>query len=284
MKKKYRQYKDFYKNQTPKESIYDIYNTFLREYERKHPGTIDLAEHTEHAARNQYDVYDVAALLVVQYRVSRKKEDEEFGQIFIDEAQDYGITPYYALRRVLPKCYFTIMGDVSQNINYETGMNDWDEMIKWVVNGEKDVFRLLSKSYRNTIEISEFAGRILEKASFGRYKIDPVIRHGLPVQISEPLSEKEMYDRAAEIIAGAKEKGYQSIAVISKKEQERGREKKWLEDVTVLPIQLTKGLEFDVVILWNPDLEAAFSKQWSAKLWYVAVTRALHELYLLYQK
>ncbi len=284
LQKKYRQYKDFYKNQTPKESIYDIYNAFLREYERKHPGTIDLAEHAEHAARNQYDVYDVAALLVVQYRVSRKKEDEEFGQIFIDEAQDYGITPYYALRRVLPKCYFTIMGDVSQNINYETGMNDWDEMIKWVVNGEKDVFRLLSKSYRNTIEISEFAGRILEKASFGRNKIDPVIRHGLPVQISEPLSEKEMYDRAAEIIAGAKEKGYQSIAVICKNEQESGWVKKWLEDVTVLPIQLTKGLEFDVVILWNPDLEAAFSKQWSAKLWYVAVTRALHELYLLYQK
>lgn len=284
LQKKYKQYKDYYKNQTPKESIYDIYNAFLMEYERKHPGTIDLAEHTEHAAKNQYDVYDVAALLVVQYRVSRKKEDEEFGQIFIDEAQDFGITPYYALRRVLPKCYFTIMGDVSQNINYETGMNDWNEMQKWIVNGDKDVFRLLSKSYRNTIEISEFAGRILEKASFGRYKIDPVIRHGLPVQISESLPEEAMYDRAAEIIAGAKQKGYQSIAVICKNEQESEWVKKWLEDVTVLPIRLTKGLEFDVVILWNPDLEAAFSEQWSAKLWYVAVTRALHELYLLYQK
>ena len=281
LQKKYRQYKDYYKNQTPRESIYDIYNAFLMEYERKHPGTIDLAEHMEHAAKNQYDVYDAAALLVVQYRISRKKEDEEFGQIFIDEAQDFGITPYYALRRVLPKCYFTIMGDVSQNINYETGMNDWNEMQKWIVNGEKGVFRLLSKSYRNTIEISEFAGKILEKASFGRYKIDPVIRHGLPVQISEPISEEAMYDRAAEIIAGAKEKGYQSIAVICKNEQESEWVKKWLEGVTVLPIRLTKGLEFDVVILWNPDLEAAFAEQSMAKLWYVAVTRALHELYLI---
>ncbi len=122
------------------------------------------------------------------------------------------------------------------------------------------------------------------KASFGRYKIQPVIRHGLPVQVNEPLLEEAMYDRAAEIIAQAKKKGYQSIAVICRDEREAEWVKKWLDDVTVLPIRLTKGLEFDVVVLWNPDLEQALAEQSSAKLWYVAVTRALHELYLLYQK
>lgn len=284
LQKKYRQYKDFYKNHTPRESIYDIYGAFLADYEQRHPGSIDIGEHMEHIAGNQYDVYDVAALLVIQYRVTRKKEDEEFGLLFIDEAQDFGITVYYALRRVLPKCYFTIMGDVSQNINFETGMNDWNEMQKWILTGEKDRFKLLAKSYRNTIEISEFAGAILEKASFGRYKIDPVIRHGLPVQISEPLTEEGMYDRAVEIINGAKEKGYQSIAVICKNEQEAKWVEKWMEGVTVLPIRLTKGLEFDVVILWNPNLEKAIAKQSSAKLWYVGVTRALHELYILNEK
>ncbi len=284
LQKKYRQYKDFYKNRTPRESIYDIYGAFLVDYEQKHRGSIDIGEHMEHIAKNQYDVYDVAALLVIQYRVTRKKEDEEFGLLFIDEAQDFGISVYYALRRVLPKCYFTIMGDVSQNINFETGMNDWNEMQKWILNGEKDRFKLLAKSYRNTIEISGFAGTILEKASFGRYKIDPVIRHGLPVQISDPLPEEKMYERATEIINGAKEKGYQSIAVICKNEQEADWVGKWMEDVTVLPIRLTKGLEFDVVILWNPELEQAISKQSTAKLWYVGVTRALHELYILNEK
>ncbi len=284
LQKKFRQYKDYYKNQTPQESIYEIYGDFLAEYERRHPGSVELSEYAERATRYQYDVYDVAALLVIQYRVTRKKEDEEFGQLFIDEAQDFGITVYYALRRVLPKCYFTIMGDVSQNINYETGMNDWNEMQKWVLSGEKDEFRLLQKSYRNTIEISEFAGEILEKASFGRYKIEPVIRHGIPVQISAPFAEEEMYDRTARIIADARERGYRSIAVICRDEQEAEWVKKWMEDVTVLPIRLTKGLEFDVVILWNPDMESAYSDEKSAKLWYVAATRALHELHLLKQK
>lgn len=278
---KLRKYKDFFKNRKPKETIYAIYEEFLIRYEENHPGSLNLTEHAEHNAAGQYDVYDLAALLMVQYRITRKKPDEEFGQIFIDEAQDFGITPYYALKKVLPGCYFTIMGDVSQNINYETGMNDWEDMRKWMLTGEKDRFCLLSKSYRNTIEISEYAGRILERASFGRYRIEPVIRHGLPVEEFSLPAEEALYDRAAGIIKEAREKGYHSIAVICRDDAEAAWAEKWLEDVTVLPVRLTKGLEFDVVLLWNPDMEKDMTEVSRAKLLYVAVTRALHELYIL---
>lgn len=92
-----------------------------------------------------------------------------------------------------------------------------------------------------------------------------------------------MYERAAGIIAEAKQRGYHSIAVICKDEKEADWVGKWLEGVTILPIRLTKGLEFDVAILWNPDMEKASSSQSEVKLLYVAVTRALHELYLLKQ-
>ena len=49
----------------------------------------------------------------------------------------------------------------------------------------------------------------------------------------------------------------------------------------VLPVNLTKGLEFDAVILWEPDMEKAKTSVKEAKLRYVAVTRALHELHIL---
>lgn len=281
LSKKLKQYRDYYKDKAPKESIYGIYAEFLREYNELHPGLLDMAEHNANAGENKYDVYDVAALLMVQYRITRKKEDEEFGQIFIDEAQDFGMVVYYALKRVLPKCFFTIMGDVSQNINFETGMNDWEDMRKWMLTGEKDCFRLLSKSYRNTIEISEYAGKILERASFGRYKIDPVIRHGIPVQKKHGLSEDAMYDEVARVAAAAGEKGYETVAVICKDEQTADFVAKWMdEDIKVLPISLTKGLEFDVVVLWDLDPEAEVSRS-QAKLFYVASTRALHELHVL---
>ena len=62
-----------------------------------------------------FDVYDVAAMLIIYYRALQKKPDEEFGQIFIDEAQDFGPIVYYALKspssmffhhygRRVPKC------------------------------------------------------------------------------------------------------------------------------------------------------------------------------------
>lgn len=52
----------------------------------------------------------------------------------------------------------------------------------------------------------------------------------------------------------------------------------------VLPVRMTKGLEFDAVILWKPDEEHYANEPGDAKLLYVAVTRALHELYLLGDK
>ena len=279
--KKCRQYKDYYKAREVKESIYEIYRNFLSHYEKEYPGSIDLKAHEKQSVTGEYDIYDVAALVLIYYRVKQKKEDEEFGQIFIDEAQDFGVTPYYVLRKVLPDCYFTIMGDVSQNINYDTGMNDWEDMRKWVMTGERDSFRLLKKSYRNTIEISQYAGRILEKASFGRYRIEPVIRHGIPVQEYALDNENAMYKEAIQIIESAKAKGYNSIAVICKDETESLFVEKWLEDITVLPVRMVKGLEFDVVLLWNPPQIEEVENPKIAKLMYVAATRALHELHIL---
>ena len=45
----------------------------------------------------------------------------------------------------------------------------------------------------------------------------------------------------------------------------------------------TKGLEFDAVLLWNPTKEQYPQDNGHIKLLYVAATRALHELTVLYQ-
>ena len=91
----------------------------------------------------------------------------------------------------MPKTVFMIMGDVSQNINYDSGMNDWEELRRIMLPDSKDPeneglqgrFYTLCKSYRNTIEISDFAAQILERSSFQTYPIEPIVRHGKPVGI-----------------------------------------------------------------------------------------------------
>lgn len=308
------QYKGYFKMEKSEMDILKIYEEFLWEYQS---GKFDWKETSVDGAlfrrkktleepyadgkteeerllpeTGHYHVYDLAALTLIWKRITAKKITDEYAQIIIDEAQDFGTAVYYVLKQVLTGCYFTIMGDVSQNINYETGMNGWEEVREQVFTGERTRFHILAKSYRNTSEISEYAGKILEKASFGAYKITPVIRHGREVEF-HPAKGK-MQERIKALTAEIADRGYDTTAIICRNETEAAKVRAWLgqneegenfeKGVMVLPIQLTKGLEFDAVILMNPSKEAYRETEADAKLLYVAVTRALHELHVVYEE
>ncbi len=284
-KVKLREYKKYFHSDQNKWTEPEIYAAFL-----KNTGfTSDDQMPCPSAA--SFDIYEAAALALIYRRILRKKDEDEFSQIIIDEAQDFGEMIYYVLKQLLSDCYFTIMGDVSQNIRYETGMNDWDGLKEAMFDNEDDSFCLLSKSYRNTIEISECAGRVLEKASQGSYKIQPVIRHGQPVAYLHPAAEN-LNAQLKKTIDEIRKKDFETIAVICRNESEARQVCEILElpedsqhsfhnGVMVLPVTMTKGLEFDAVILWKPDNRHYGSNMKEAKLLYVAITRALHELYMI---
>lgn len=293
-KSKIKEYRGYFKLEAAQKNILKIYQKFMNEYSQKHQ--IELEEWQERSKKGIFDVYDAAALALIQKRISEKDMQDEYGQIMIDEAQDFGSMIYYVLSKVLYGCYFTIMGDVSQNINYATGINDWSDVTEEVFQPEKRKFCILAKSYRNTVEISEYAGHVLEKASFGRYKIQPVIRHGRNVEFYQT---KETAQKTMEVIEQVQERGYDTVAVICRTSEEAHEAQKQLQSlmgkegeeeqefrkgVMVLPIELTKGLEFDAVILWNPEETSYREQEGDAKLLYVAITRALHELHIVYKQ
>jgi len=317
IQEKQKEFRGHYRAKKPKASAASLYLAFLSRWLDEKFGSdagqkTDAAENgdntdrkvlSQHIARcaaGQFDLYDIVALALIHYRVHQSKPNEEFGLLFLDEAQDFGLSVYYVLKKLLPDTYFTIMGDVSQNINYDTGINDWFELNKLFLTGEKDKFFLLQKSYRNTIEISEYAGKILEKASAGQYKIKPVIRHGLPVVEETFWSDVEMAERVIELVREFAEKKYTATAVICKDDKDASRTYRLLKEmlpdenilylqdkgadfqsgIMILPVRMAKGLEFDTVILWNPDMKNGLKQPAAAKLLYVAATRALHELYV----
>lgn len=289
-KEKLAQYKKYFDSSQKKWTELQIYSEFLIWLGQKNGNTDIWKDTLEHVAKGQLDLYDTAALAIIWKRILMKKSQEEFSQIIIDEAQDFGEMIYYVMKQLLWDCYFTIMGDVSQNIRYETGMNDWDALKEVLFQKENDSFYVLAKSYRNTIEISRCAGTVLEKASQGSYKIQPVIRHGKDVEIT--IESKDKLPRILkETVEKTRNKGYETIAVICRNEQEslevkellgiQQEEEAFHNGVMVLPVTLTKGLEFDVVILWKPDRIHYAENTKEAKLLYVAITRALHELYMI---
>lgn len=280
-KTKIAEYRNYFHSANNKWTELSLYIEFLK--------TEDMD--TEEISRGKLDIYDAAALALIYRRILMKNTVDEFSQIIVDEAQDFGEMIYYVLRKLLPHCYFTIMGDVSQNIHFETGMNEWTGLKKAIFENPEDSFCLLSKSYRNTIEISRCAGKVLDKASQGSYKIDPVIRHGPEAQYIQ-CSCDELGTTLQQTLHKLCEKNYETIAVICRSESDASDVKKLLDrqeentdhfenGIMVLPVALTKGLEFDAVILWKPDNNHYSMNTREAKLLYVAITRALHELYMI---
>ena len=196
-------------------------------------------------------------------------------------------------------CTYTIMGDVSQNIHFGYGLNDWEELKELILTDDMANFGVLKKSYRNTVEISEFATDILHHGQFSSYPVEPIIRHGNPVSLIETESGGEMFQKAARILKDWQQKGLDTIAVVCRSREsaalaarELGKYVPVLENdlekavfgngILVLPVEYTKGLEFDAVLILNPTREEYPVDDGHAKLLYVAATRALHELCVLH--
>ena len=290
-KELFRKYRRHFGRDIWKGSVFQVYEEFLQKQR----------ENGKCAASpgNDFDLYDLAALAYIYKRIRETDGIREASHVIIDEAQDFGMMAYGALAYCLRGCTFTIMGDVSQNIHYGYGLNDWEDLKKLLLRGVSGSFCVLSKSYRNTVEISDFAVRILKHGSFPVYPTDPINRHGTPVSIKECKDSTSMIRETVRAIRKWQAEGRETIAVICRDEQasaavsrDLGRilpiadsdpeTAEFTEGVMVLPIEYTKGLEFDAVVLFDPSSENYPAEDRYVKLLYVAATRALHELTVIH--
>ncbi len=246
-----------------------------------------------------FDIYDLAALAYIYKRINETDPVNEAHHIVIDEAQDFGMMVYMALKYCVTGCTYTVMGDISQNIRFGYGLSDWEELKKLLLTGDRDSFGILKKSYRNTVEISKFATAILRHGRSRAYTAEPVIRHGREVVLQQYQETERMYDEAAACIREWQKKDLNTIAVICRDDKMAqtvngvlGKRIEVLENdletaefgagVLVLPVEYTKGLEFDAVLILDPAREDYPVDDGHAKLLYVAATRALHELCVMY--
>lgn len=302
--------KDFSKHfgdNKKKLNIISIYIDFLIALKEKFESKDTLNIHIknidniiESIRDNVFDIFDLGMLNLIKKRLCTNKKFEDVRYIVVDEAQDFGVSIFYVLKNVFNKSYFAIMGDISQNINYDIGMNDWECLRNEIFESKNDKFYTLSKSYRNTIEISNLAIKVLKKAEFKTYEIEPFVRHGKEPEIISTVDYAEALRISLKLIDNIFKNGFKTIAVICRTDDEAKtvsdllskhidvvringeKDVDFINGVMIMPIQMSKGLEFDAVILWDVNNEKYISCDSDIKLLYVAITRALHELYVLY--
>ncbi|MDE6844968.1 MAG: AAA family ATPase [Lachnospiraceae bacterium] len=305
-------YRGHYGGKVWKQSIFELYQDFLLRQNEKGYG-VNIPD-------DEFDVYDLAALAYLYKRIKETEVISEAHHIVIDEAQDFGMMAYLVLKFCIYRCTYTIMGDVSQNIHFGYGLNDWEELKSLFLPDPMDSFGILKKSYRNTVEISDFATNILHHGQFSIYPVEPIIRHGTPVQVRQLADRRTMIRTAADMCRGWMQKdgmgiqgeqsgygetahinsgGLDTIAVVCRDQTEAAAVAKELSQyidvvesdpektefgsgIMVLPVEYTKGLEFDAVLILNPSREKYPVDDGHAKLLYVAATRALHELCVLH--
>lgn len=274
-----------------KGSIFELYDSFLQEQAKK--------GYVLPFVKDSYDVYDLAALAYLYKRIKETDPIREAHHIVIDEAQDFGMMAYACLHYCIRGCTYTVMGDVSQNIHFGYGLNDWEELRKLLLTGMYDSFGVLKKSYRNTVEISNFAYKILQHGDFSVYPVEPILRHGNPVRVEKCNDGAALLNTAVETIQSWQADGLETIAIVCRNTKEAASVTELFKDkiqlnhgtldemefqngVMILPVSYTKGLEFDAVLLFEPTRKSYPTDDGHAKLLYVAATRALHELTVLH--
>ncbi|AOR24195.1 RNA polymerase recycling motor HelD [Clostridium taeniosporum] len=246
------------------------------------------------------DEDDLAPLLYIRNLLEGIEEKEKFKHIVVDEAQDYSPFQIYLINSFSKGNSLTLVGDLAQGIYYYKGLKCWEDITKDLFKDEATYVQL-TQSYRSTVEIIDFARYTLNAQKLGLKDAKAVLRHGEKPKILEfNESEKNIYKIIDKIIEKIRELGKISIAIITKDSKEaqkveknlknksaykfqriKGKEKCFLEDNVIIPSYLTKGLEFDCTIIYNPSKEVYKDNILDQRLLYVMLTRALHYEYII---
>ena len=207
-------------------------------------------------------------------------------QVIIDEAQDYNRLQYIIINEIFKKADFTILGDINQNINPYYHYNSLEDL-KDLFRGDTKYLELL-KTYRSSPEIIEYTNKILNLKHVNAVRKNT----NKPVIIRRDV--EDLKDRLVNDIKYLQSK-YKSTALITKDNREAeyiydlikdeinislvdATTKGFSKELIIVPAYVSKGLEFDSVIIYN-DRNNSYKKN-ERNLLYVACTRCQHELYI----
>ena len=211
--------------------------------------------------------------------------------IVIDEAQDYPLLFFDFLTRIYNHSNFCIVGDINQK-TVPGELNSLKDIGNLEQSKNRFSFIELDKTYRSSEEIVEYSSKLIGNPRHNAFRL----KYGQPVeeismnknyieQIKHILDKIDYKNKPVGIIAGdtetAKEifdelskiKTVDEISFVKNAYSVAGT------NIEVCPITLSKGLEFDTVILVQKG--KLFEYQNKNEFLYVGATRAINKLFVL---
>ena len=248
------------------------------------------------------DVVDASAFVerheVIDTRTAAERAATDrswvFGHIIVDEAQELSPLAWRLLMRRCPSRSMTVVGDVAQTSEL-AGTTTWDAVFEPYV-GQRWRLVELTVNYRTPAEVMAVAADVLAA-------VDPALQPPRSVRSAGVAPWSLRVPPAAlpaEIIAAvrleAAEAGEGRVGVLvpAAREADLGRalveavpgaavgeQPDLLNQVVLMTVRQAKGLEFDSVVVVEPDEIIAESPRGLSDL-YVAVTRATQRLGVLH--
>ena len=257
--------------------LLQIYNRFLAESGR-----------TEIAAEKHAIPYeDVYPMLYLKQLLFGAEKKHGIKHLLVDEMQDYSYVQFLLLSKMF-SCPMTILGDREQQA--EPGKPDAQALCREVF-GKEAKLLTLKKSYRSTVEITQFANRIA-----GIDGEEAFERHGKEPEYVWVNSKQKMAEMLAVRLREGNKEDYSTTAILTTTAAQAEEMYFALKDnftvtlltsesnrmekgIVITTFYLAKGLEFDSVhVAYAPDTD--FCTEYEKQILYIEATRALHELTL----
>lgn len=260
-------------------NVFDIYKNFYT--------WIGQPELFHMASGNVLEYADVFPLIYCKIRMEGIQSYDHVKHLLVDEMQDYTPVQYSVLSRLF-KCKKTILGDITQTVNPYSGSSS--EGIQQVF-PQADIIKLV-RSYRSTLEITEFTQQILPN-----HELIALERHGPKPGIKVFANNVEETAEIRRLIEVFRNSGHHAMAIITKTHKQAkfvfnelrtmdvhlltADSTSFRKGVIVTTAHLAKGLEFDEVVV--PFASAHnYRTAVDQRMLYIACTRAMHQLTLTY--
>lgn len=250
---------------------------------------------TQKQLNSDYLYYDDASVLAyLSLKIFGFNKYKNMKQVVIDEAQDYYPLQYELFHLLFPNSKFTILGDMNQTLEKQEDLSLYED-IAAILNKRKASLVTMDKSFRCTNEILKFSLKFIQRSP----EIKSFNRTGPEPKVFAVRDKPALWELIRTEISSCQKEGYQSIGLICKTSQNalelyqclknqievqliKDESESDLKGVFIIPVYMSKGLEFDAVLICDTDA-VNYNSEDDKKLLYISCTRALHRLNLFCQ-